>query len=623
MANVIGYNRKLSTLLKKHNLVDEAALSLLVDKANKESLLLASLAVTDGLIDELTLIGLVSEDSGWPTLDLDKMKLDMESIKELNGGNDIITEDVCKFHTILPLAMIGDHLTLAVANPYDVVMIDNLKLQVKKQILPVVSSERAIIKAIEQAYHAQEKAVENLMDSIGDDDELTVTDAKKEEEKDDSDLAAGGDDSPAVKVVKRIFSDAIKRSASDIHIEPFEKRVRVRLRVDGVLVEVMDLPKKLERAMVSRLKIMTDTMNIAERGKPQDGRIQVSMEGKKVDIRVNSLPVVHGEKVCMRLLAKGNLKDMKEIGFEQQTLDILEKALGSPYGMMLVTGPTGSGKSTTLYSCLKSVMTPEDNVNTVEDPVEYEIEGINQCHVNPKRGLTFATALRALLRQDPDTIMIGEIRDQETIEIAVKAALTGHLVLSTLHTNDAPSTISRILDMGIEPFLVASTVLAVLAQRLGRRLCKNCKVEMPKAEFPSVEQLTELGYLPEEIEGLKLWKPVGCSLCSGGYKGRFALVECMQMNDDLRKTIIRGGTAIEIRNKAIDTGMITLRRCGLLNAMRGVTTIEEVMRHTVSEEVEAVEKPTETTGEAGTTSVNPVPGSPTGTATAAVPAAGG
>jgi type IV pilus assembly protein PilB len=623
MANVIGYNRKLSTLLKKHNLVDEGALTLLVDKANKESLLLASLAVTDGLIDELTLIGLVSEDSGWPTLDLDKMKLDMESIKELNGGNDIITEDVCKFHTILPLAMIGDHLTLAVANPYDVVMIDNLKLQVKKQILPVVSSERAIIKAIEQAYHAQEKAVENLMDSIGDDDDLTVTDAKKEEEKDDSDLAAGGDDSPAVKVVKRIFSDAIKRSASDIHIEPFEKRVRVRLRVDGVLVEVMDLPKKLERAMVSRLKIMTDTMNIAERGKPQDGRIQVSMEGKKVDIRVNSLPVVHGEKVCMRLLAKGNLKDMKEIGFEQQTLDILEKALGSPYGMMLVTGPTGSGKSTTLYSCLKSVMTPEDNVNTVEDPVEYEIEGINQCHVNPKRGLTFATALRALLRQDPDTIMIGEIRDQETIEIAVKAALTGHLVLSTLHTNDAPSTISRILDMGIEPFLVASTVLAVLAQRLGRRLCKNCKVELPKAEFPTRENLLELGYLPEEIEGLKLWKPVGCSLCSGGYKGRFALVECMQMNDDLRKTIIRGGTAIEIRNKAIDTGMITLRRCGLLNAMRGVTTIEEVMRHTVSEEVEAVEKLPETSGEAGTTSVNPVPGSPTGTATAAVPAAGG
>nr|MBA3708001.1 type II/IV secretion system protein [Planctomycetota bacterium] len=425
------------------------------------------------------------------------------------------------------------------------------------------------------------------------DDDLTLQDAKKTEDddKDDADLTTGGDDSPAVKVVKQIFSTAIKRGASDIHIEPFEKRVRVRLRIDGVLVEVLDLPKRLERAMVSRLKIMTDTMNIAERGKPQDGRIQVSMEGKKVDIRVNSLPVVHGEKVCMRLLAKGNLKDMKEIGFEQQTLDILNRALSSPYGMMLVTGPTGSGKSTTLYSCLKSVMTIEDNVNTVEDPVEYEIEGINQCHVNPKRGLTFATALRALLRQDPDTIMIGEIRDQETIEIAVKAALTGHLVLSTLHTNDAPSTISRILDMGIEPFLCASTVLAILAQRLGRRLCKNCRIDMPKGEYPSRDQLLEIGYLPEEIEGLKLWKPVGCSLCSGGYKGRFALVECLEMNDALRRVIIAGGTAIEIRKKAVETGMITLRRCGLLNAMRGVTTVEEVMRHTVGEDIDRSELP--------------------------------
>ncbi|MBA2480577.1 MAG: Flp pilus assembly complex ATPase component TadA [Planctomycetes bacterium] len=587
MANVIGYNRKLATLLRKHNLVDEKQLQGLNEKANKESLLLASLAVTESLIDELTLIGLVSEDSGWPTLDLDKMKIDLEQLKELNGGNDLVSEEMAKYHAIVPLAQIGEYLTLAVANPYDVVMIDNLKLQLKKQILPVVSSERAITKAIELAYHAADKAVEQLMETMdGLEDDLTLQDAKKEvdENKDDADLTTGGDDSPAVKVVKQIFSTAIKRGASDIHIEPFEKRVRVRLRIDGVLNEVMDLPKRLERAMVSRLKIMTDTMNIAERGKPQDGRIQVSMEGKKVDIRVNSLPVVHGEKVCMRLLAKGNLKDMKEIGFEQQTLDILERALGSPYGMMLVTGPTGSGKSTTLYSCLKSVMTIEDNVNTVEDPVEYEIEGINQCHVNPKRGLTFATALRALLRQDPDTIMIGEIRDQETIEIAVKAALTGHLVLSTLHTNDAPSTISRILDMGIEPFLCASTVLAILAQRLGRRLCKNCRIEMPKGEYPSRPQLLEIGYLPEEIEGLKLWKPVGCSLCSGGYKGRFALVECLEMNDDLRRVIIGGGTAIEIRKKAVETGMITLRRCGLLNAARGVTTVEEVMRHTVGEE---------------------------------------
>jgi len=596
MANVIGYNRKLAILLRKHNLIEDKALQVLVDKANKESLLLASTVVNESVIDELTLIGMVSEDSGWPALDLDKMKVDMDALKETNHGNDLITEDIAKYHCILPLAVTGEYLTLAVANPYDVVMVDNLKLQLKRQILPVVSSERAIQKAIELAYHASEKAVELLMEDLDDiGDQLTLEDAKNpnkenENQKDDSDLSSEGDDSPAVKVVKQIFSNAIKRGASDIHIEPFEKRVRVRLRCDGVLAEVMDLPKRLERAMISRLKIMTDTMNIAERGKPQDGRIQVTMDGKKVDVRVNSLPVVHGEKICMRLLAKGNLKDMKEIGFEQQTLDILNRALSSPYGMMLVTGPTGSGKSTTLYSCLKTVMTPEDNVNTVEDPVEYEIEGINQCHVNPKRGLTFASALRALLRQDPDTIMIGEIRDQETIEIAVKAALTGHLVLSTLHTNDAPSTISRILDMGIEPFLAASTILAILAQRLGRKLCKNCKIDMPKNEYPTREQLLEIGYLPEEIEGLKLSKPVGCSLCSNGYKGRFALVECLEMNDAIRRCIISGGTAIEIRKKAIDTGMITLRRCGLLNAMRGVTSVDEVMRHTVGEEMDKPEE---------------------------------
>jgi type IV pilus assembly protein PilB len=615
MANVIGYNRKLATLLRKHNLVEDKALQGLNDKANKDSLLLASLVVNESLIDELTLIGMVSEDSGWPALDLDKMKVDMEGLKEMNSGNDMVTEDIAKYHCILPLAATGEYLTLAVANPYDVVMIDNLKLQMKRQILPVVSSERAILKGIELAYHASEMAVNQLMedmDEIG--SELTLEDAKtnkdSEESKDDSDLSSEGDDSPAVKVVKQIFSNAIKRGASDIHIEPFEKRVRVRLRIDGVLTEVLDLPKRLERAMISRLKIMTDTMNIAERGKPQDGRIQVSMEGKKVDVRVNSLPCVHGEKICMRLLAKGNLKDMKEIGFEQQTLDILNRALSSPYGMMLVTGPTGSGKSTTLYSCLKSVMTPEDNVNTVEDPVEYEIEGINQCHVNPKRGLTFASALRALLRQDPDTIMIGEIRDQETIEIAVKAALTGHLVLSTLHTNDAPSTISRILDMGIEPFLAASTILAILAQRLGRRLCKNCKIDLPRSEYPTRDQLLEIGYLPDEIEGLKLSKPVGCSLCSNGYKGRFALVECMEMNDGLRRCIVAGGTAIEIRKKAVETGMITLRRCGLLNAMRGVTTIDEVMRHTVGEEMDRPETtkgaPAAAEGEAASTA-NPTP----------------
>ena len=594
MANIPGYNRKLATILRKAALVEEEQFQPLVDKASKEQILLAKLVVEAGIIDELTLLGLVSEDSGMPPLDLDKLKIDLEELKALNKGGDIVTEEVAKQNTIMPLAQVGEFLTLAVSNPYDVVLFDNLKLQFGKQIMTVVSTERAILKAIENAFHAQDKAMEALMSDLPTEDDVDMSqNEKKEEEKDDADLASTGDDSPAVKVVKQIFSIALKRGASDIHIEPCEKRTRIRLRIDGVLVEIFDVPKKLERAMCSRIKIMTDTMNIAERGKPQDGRIQISMEGKKCDVRVNSLPLVYGEKICLRILAKGNLKDMKEIGLEPAVFEILQRGLGLPQGMVLVTGPTGSGKSTTLYSCLKTVMNPEENVNTVEDPVEYELEGINQCHVNPKRGLTFAMALRALLRQDPDTIMIGEIRDQETIEIAVKAALTGHLVLSTLHTNDAPSTITRIIDMGIDPLMVASTVNVVLAQRLGRRLCSNCKAPMTPEEMPSRSELLKIGFKAEETEGLKLMKPVGCSLCNGGYKGRFALVECLEMNNDIRRVIIAGGSDIDIRKIALETGMISLRRAGVLNIMRGVTSIEEVVGSTVAEEAAPVEKKVE------------------------------
>ena len=596
MANVTGYNRKLATLLRKAGLVDDAVLNPLQEKANKEGALLASVVVAEKLADELTLIGLVSEDSGWPPIDLDKLKLDLEELRTLNKGQDLLNEDACKFNGVLPLAVAGDHATLAVINPYDVVALDNLKIQIGKQLIPVVSSERAVMKAIDMAFHAQDKAMEQMMaDMEGLEDDVTLDEKKqddgKAEAKDDAELAADGDDAPAVKAVKAIFSMAIKLGASDIHIEPYEKKVRVRLRIDGILYEKMSLPKKLERALCSRIKIMTDTMNIAERGKPQDGRIAVKMEGKKCDIRVSSLPLVYGEKICMRILAKGNLKDMKELNLEPQVFEILQKGLAAPQGMVLVTGPTGSGKSTTLYSCLKTVMTPEENVNTVEDPVEYELEGINQCHVNPKRGLTFASALRALLRQDPDTVMIGEIRDQETIEIAVKAALTGHLVLSTLHTNDAPSTITRIIDMGIEPLMVASTVNVVLAQRLGRRLCASCKTDMPRELFPDRDQLLHLGFKPEDIEGLQMKQAVGCSLCSNGYKGRFAVIECLEMNNAIRKIIIAGGSDIDIRKVAIETGMISLRRAGLLNVMRGVTTLDEILRNTVGDESEKPEKP--------------------------------
>ena len=591
--NATGFNRKLAALMRHHGLVSDEDLAALQSRASKEGTSLASLLVDEDYLDEMTLIGLVSEDTGIPPIDLDKMTIDMEHLQEMNRGKEPVEEADAKRLEIMPLAVCGNYLTVAVANPYDVVYLDDIKLHVGKEVLPVVSTERAITKSIESSYHAQQKALENFLDGIEDDGELTI---KGDSDDDDGGHDAGMEDllsstdegSPAVKLVNMIILQAIQRGASDIHIEPFEKRVRVRYRIDGVLHEIMNPPKRMENGLVSRVKIMTDTMNIAEKGKPQDGRFQVRVAGRQIDFRVNTLPCVHGEKICMRILDKGNLAgSLDSLGFEPGVLDIVSRSIGAPYGMFLVTGPTGSGKSTTLYSCLQAVMGIEDNVNTVEDPVEYEIEGLNQCHVNPKRGLTFAAALRALLRQDPDTIMIGEIRDQETIEIAVKAALTGHLVLSTLHTNDAPSTINRIVDMGIEPFLVANTVLAVSAQRLGRRLCNSCKRKIEPENMPPRADLIKFGYKEDEIEGLELYEPVGCTLCAHGYKGRFAIVECLEITDAVRKIIIDGGSNLDIRRVAIENGMVTLRRAALMNAARGITALPEVQRCTVGDEEEA------------------------------------
>jgi type IV pilus assembly protein PilB len=587
MANLAGFNRKVTALMERNELVPADELIALVARSGKERVSLSSLLVVEEFISELDLLGLIAEDCGMPPIDLGKVIIDMDDLVALNKGSDIIKEADAKKLDVLPIAMIGGHLTLAVANPYDVLTMDDIKLATGKNILAVVSTERAIQNAIDSAYHGKQKALENFIDNLGDEgDEVTFEEKAGDEEGVDGDLLAEvGEGSPAVKLANRIILEAIQKKASDIHIEPFEKRMRIRLRIDGVLHEVMSPPKKLEKGLVSRLKIMTDTMNIAERGKPQDGRFQVKVGGASIDFRVSSLPLVHGEKMCMRILDKSNLAgSLESLCFEPGVLDIIRRSIAAPYGMFLVTGPTGSGKSTTLYSALQAVMTVEENVNTVEDPVEYEVEGINQCHVNPKRGLTFASALRALLRQDPDTIMIGEIRDQETIEIAIKAALTGHLVLSTLHTNDAPSTINRIVDMGVEPLMVASSVLAVSAQRLGRRLCKSCKAVLSPEELPNRQQLREIGFSEAEIEGIQLYKPVGCSICNNGYKGRFAMVECLEMTKEVKTIVVKGGSNIEIRDAAVANGMVTLRRAGLMNCMRGITTIDEVLRCTVGDE---------------------------------------
>ena len=593
MANIAGYNRKVIALMQSHELVGEDELGELTRRSLAEKKALFDLLVEEDYLDEQTLIGLISEDCGLPPIDLDKMNIDMERLAELNKGAEPIEEDDAKRFGIMPVSVIGKFLTVAVSNPYDVVALDDIKLHIGLEIMPVVSSHRAINNAIETRYNAAQAALEGFIDDLNnDDDEVQFTEKSDEDAKDEGEgdlLDQTGDGAPAVKLVNRIILEALQKKASDIHIEPFEKRVRVRLRIDGVLHEVLNPPKRLEGGMVSRLKIMTDTMNIAEKGKPQDGRFQVKVGGAAIDFRVSSLPTVHGEKVCMRILDKSNLAgSLESLSFEPEVLGIIKRSISSPYGMLLVTGPTGSGKSTTLYSCLQAVMTVEDNVSTVEEPVEFEIEGLNQVHVNPKRGLTFASALRSLLRQDPDTIMIGEIRDQETVQIAVKAALTGHLVLSTLHTNDSTSTISRLVDMGVEPFLVSSTVLAVVAQRLGRRLCQNCKEKIEPEDMPSRERLLHFGVREEEIEGLELYKPKGCSLCSNGYKGRFALVEALEMQDELRTAIIAEESTMRLREIALQNGLISTRRAGVLNAMRGVTSMEEVERISVSDTDEAM-----------------------------------
>ena len=593
MANAAGYNRKLQNIMLEQELVPAEQLEEMYSTANKESSYLANKIVEGDYIDEISLIGLVAEDCGIPPIDLEKIAIDLDHISDMNRGELPLSEEEAKKFTMLPIALSGNNLTVAVANPYDVVTLDDIKIAIQKNIFPVLSTERAINNAIEKFYNQKEQELAAVMDDLSSMDELddvTLSEKGDDEEADQAEadlLAGGGEGSPIVKLVNMIILGALKDKASDIHIEPFEKRVRVRYRVDGVCVEKNPVPKRMQGALCSRIKIMTDTMNIAERGKPQDGRFQVKVGGTAVDFRVNSLPLVHGEKICMRILDKSNLAgSLESLCFEPGVLDIVRRSIAAPYGMFLVTGPTGSGKSTTLYSALQAVMTIEDNVNTVEDPVEFEIDGLNQCHVNPKRGLTFASALRALLRQDPDTIMIGEIRDKETIEIAVKAALTGHLVLSTLHTNDAPSTINRIVDMGVEPLMVASAVLAVSAQRLGRRLCSACKTKMTEEEMPSKEDLLSYGYTEEEIEGIELYKPVGCSLCNAGYKGRFAMVECLEMTNDLRKIVINGGSNIELRDCGVENGMVTLRRAGLMNAMRGITSVEEVLRLSVGEDDE-------------------------------------
>ncbi len=553
-----------------------------------------------GLVSDDMITSVLSRQYGIPSVNLELFDIEPSVIR-------LIPREVADKYSVLPLSRVGATLTLAMVDPTNVFALDDIKFMTGLNIEPVVVSEIGVHAAI-TSYYAQTRELElasevELDESFADGDasgdasdaitlDLLSLDSEavdgvevieEGDEIDLSNLTRMSEDAPVVRLVNVLLVDSLQRGASDIHIEPYEKEMRIRFRIDGVLYDVMRPPLRLRDALISRIKIMSK-LDISEKRLPQDGRIKIKLKikgrSRELDFRVSTLPTLFGEKVVMRLLDKERLMlDMTKLGFEQESLVKFQRNIIRPYGMVLVTGPTGSGKTNTLYSALQSLNTVQTNIMTAEDPVEFNLVGINQVQMKEQIGLNFATALRSFLRQDPNIILVGEIRDFETAEIAIKAALTGHLVLSTLHTNDAPSTISRLMNMGIEPFLVATSVNLIQAQRLIRRICAECKVEHPTPP----EALIEVGFTVEEAQRLKMFKGQGCKVCHNtGYKGRVGLYEVMEITDDLRELIMIGASALELRKRAIEDGMITLRQSGLYKVREGVTTIEEVVRETVA-----------------------------------------
>src|SRR5882762_3828351 len=530
-----------------------------------------------GFVKEEATTRVLSQHYGVPAINLSKIEVDDSVVK-------LIPSEVAQKYLIMPVSRSGATLTIAMVDPTNVFAMDDIKFMSGYNVEPVVASEVAIKEAIDRYYgsiHALE--LKKVMDDLAQEEsDQNLELLEEEQEVDLAKLEAATEEAPVVRLVNLILTDSIKRGASDIHIEPYEKDFRVRFRIDGVLYEIMQPPMKLRDAITSRLKIMAK-LDISEKRLPQDGRIKIKMKlqgkNKEMDYRVSVLPTLFGEKIVLRLLDKENLVlDMTRLGFEAESLSKFERQILRPYGMVLVTGPTGSGKTNTLYSSVAKVNSPETNIITAEDPVEFNLHGINQVQMKEQIGLNFAAALRSFLRQDPNIILVGEIRDFETAEIAVKAALTGHLVLSTLHTNDAPSTLNRLMNMGIEPYLVATSVHLICAQRLVRRLCKECKEEV---SMPS-QALIDIGFAPEEASTIRVYKGRGCPTCNNtGYKGRVGLYEVMEITDALREMVLTGASAIELKNKATEEGMITLRGSGLRKLKAMQTTVEEVVRETV------------------------------------------
>jgi type IV pilus assembly protein PilB len=568
---------RLGELLTKASLITQDQLKEALRVQKETGGKLGETLIKLGFVSEEDITECLSQQFGVPSINLQHFEIDSSVIKLIPG-------DVARKYNILPVNKTGATITIAMADPTNVFAMDDIKFMTGYNVEPVVASELGIKAAIDNYYGTTSSLeLKKVMEDLQTQESADLEVLEEEEELDVNQLTEGAEEAPVVKLCNLILTDAIKRGASDIHIEPYEKEYRVRFRIDGILYEIMNPPLKLKDAMTSRMKILAK-LDISEKRLPQDGRIKLKIKledkNKELDFRVSVLPTLFGEKIVMRLLDKDNLRlDMTKLGFEQESLTRFEEAIFKPWGMVLVTGPTGSGKTNTLYSALSKVNSPEVNIMTAEDPVEFNLPGINQVQMKESIGLNFAATLRSFLRQDPNIILVGEIRDFETAEIAIKAALTGHLVLSTLHTNDAPSTINRLMNMGIEPFLVATATQLIAAQRLVRRICSNCKEAVEMAP----QAVANLGYKKEEIGTFTIYKGRGCDKCNNtGYKGRVGLIEVMQIDDDIRDLILSGGTAIDIKRKAIEHGMITLRRSGLYKIKEGITTVEEVVRETVA-----------------------------------------
>jgi type IV pilus assembly protein PilB len=567
--------RRLGDLLVAEGLITDVQLKQALGDQKAKADKLGSILVKLGFITEEQLIGFLSRQYGIPSITLNKIEVDAETLK-------LVPTTIALKYEVLPVKRIGGTLTLAMADPTNVFALDDIAFMTNLQILPVVAPQAAIRKGIEKYYEAPSSSMTDMLSEItAEAANVEVLEGSEEEvsKVDMFELKESADEAPVVKLVNMVLVDAIRKGASDLHWEPYEKVFRIRFRIDGVLHEMLAPPKRLEPAIISRLKIMAN-LDISERRVPQDGRIKLRYGQREIDFRVSILPTIFGEKAVLRILDKDALQlDLTKLGFDPWSYEKFNHAIHQPYGMVLITGPTGSGKTTTLYSAISTINSPEHNIMTAEDPVEYNLKGVNQVQVNDNVGRTFAAVLRSFLRQDPDVILVGETRDLETAQISIRAALTGHLVFTTLHTNDCPSTIARLFDMGIQPFLLSSALLVILAQRLGRRICKECKQPVEAKE----EDLVPYGHVPQGLGNVTFYRGKGCATCNfTGMKGRVAIYEVMPITEALRDMILKSASTAELREQAQRDGMKTLRQSGLMKVLEGTTTVEEVLRVTLS-----------------------------------------